>query len=79
MSDVVWEQTVDNNEYQCKVVRVDGQTHEGELVVTRDGDVIHREQVGLAYGAIFGPDVEDVATWQDRCIQVIDDPDQRVT
>lgn len=79
MSDVVWEQTVDNNEYQCQVTRIDGKTHSGELTVTNDGTVIHREEVGLAYGAIFGPDVDDVATWQDRCIQVIDDPDQRVT
>lgn len=77
MSDVVWEQNVDNNEYQCAVKRIAGQTHAGELTVTNDGDVIHREQVGLAYGAIFGPDVDDVATWQDRCIQVIDDPSER--
>lgn len=29
--------------------------------------------VGLAYGAIFGPDVGDVAEWQDRIAAFIDD------
>lgn len=30
------------------------------------------EAVGLAYGARFGPDVDDVATWQERVLKLVD-------
>jgi hypothetical protein len=74
--DVVWKQTVDDGEYQCSVTRVDG--YLGELKIVNDGVVIHHEQVGMAYGAVFGPDMDDVATWQERCIFVIDNVGERV-
>jgi hypothetical protein len=74
---VVWENTVDDNEYQCKVTRLDGDGYRGMLTVTNDGEVIHQEEVGLAYAARFGPDMDDVATWQDRVVQVIDNPSER--
>ena len=38
-----------------------------------DNDVlVHSESVGLSYGAIFGPDVADVALWQDKALAYVD-------
>lgn len=69
----VWEQTVDNGRYRCRVERTGAYT--GTLIVERDGDsgppILSRD-VGLAYQAIFGPDVADVAEWQSLCIEAID-------
>lgn len=31
------------------------------------------EPVGLSYGARFGPDVDDVAAWQDRVLKLVDE------
>jgi hypothetical protein len=33
---------------------------------------IHREVVGLSYGAIFGPDVTDVSEWQRIAVEFVD-------
>jgi hypothetical protein len=34
----------------------------------------HRyEAVTLSYGAVYGPDIDDVAEWQDKCVAVVDD------
>ena len=44
----------------------------GELKI-RDGNrLIHRQEVTLMYGAIFGPDISDVATWQEIATTVVD-------
>jgi hypothetical protein len=69
---VVYQNTIDNNTWEMKVVRVTD--YQGELSVTRvaDGEVVHTAIVGLAYGAIFGPDAADVADWQDAALKVID-------
>ncbi|MBI4623082.1 MAG: hypothetical protein HY736_07675 [Verrucomicrobia bacterium] len=37
-----------------------------------DGKCLHVEPTDLSYGAVFGPDVSDVAGWQDRAQQVVD-------
>jgi hypothetical protein len=37
-----------------------------------DGRCLHVEPTSLSYGALFGPDVSDVAGWQDRAQQVVD-------
>jgi len=39
-----------------------------------NGDaLIHREEnIGLAYGARFGPDVDDVSLWQEKAAEVVD-------
>lgn len=45
----------------------------GELNI-RDGNrLIHRQEVTLMYGAIFGPDIDDVAAWQEIATTVVDD------
>lgn len=67
---IVWDQTVDNSKYVCRVERTGVYT--GELVVSREGTEILREQVGLSYQAIFGPDMDDVAQWRDSAIKAID-------
>ena len=38
-----------------------------------DGDkLVRTEPVGLAYEAVFGPDVADVNKWQERAIDYVD-------
>jgi hypothetical protein len=77
MSDdvVVWENTVDGNTWRCWVTRdPESGGYRGRLRVARvsDGEVIHDEPVGLAYQAIFGPDVADVELWQSTALLAID-------
>ena len=78
---VVWENTVDQGAWHCKVVRVvrDGDGYTGHLTVTRvgDGEVILSREVGLAYGAMFGPDIDDLHYWEQTCIEAIDAQDPR--
>lgn len=38
--------------------------YHGELTLSEGNQVLHRESVGLSYGAIFGPDVADVVAGQ---------------
>ena len=53
----------------------DGDGYQGTLAIFdhQDADrVVHSEPVGIAYAARFGPDVDDVATWQERSADVVD-------
>lgn len=47
---------------------------EGMLQVKQmdSGRILHEEAVRLAYGAPFGPDMSDVARWQEIAIEVVD-------
>ena len=73
----IWKSTLDKR-YLCRVVRIqrrgvkDG--YAGKLTVTdtRHDSVIYEQAVGLAYGAAFGPDVDDVRQWEDLCVDVVD-------
>lgn len=69
---LVWEQTLDKGAYQARVERLN--KYKGQLIVTKvvDGTVLLNEEVGLAYGSIFGPDVDDVAFWQEKTIAAVD-------
>jgi hypothetical protein len=67
---IVWQASVDDDRYECSVYRTG--EYEGELVVTEGERVLLKEDVTLSYGAIFGPDVSDVANWQDKALAVID-------
>jgi hypothetical protein len=42
------------------------------VVDMTDNKVMLDEQVGLSYGAAFGPDMADVGLWQEMCIKVVD-------
>lgn len=68
----IWEATVDGGQFACKVERINENNGTLTVVELISGKELLRESVGLSYGAIFGPDVDDVATWQDRCIEAID-------
>jgi len=66
---IIWSDTLDDR-WLVKVIRIDD--HAGTLVIQDCGKVIHEESVGLSYGAIFGPDTDDVVSWQDKAVKVID-------
>ena len=72
--DVVWEATVDGHTWLAKVVGMESNEYRGILTVTRvsDDKEILREEVGLSYGAKFGPDVDDVNLWAQMVIGAID-------
>lgn len=76
MGEIVWFETVDRGAWSAHVERVAGHEREGILVITDNSNeqIVHSEIVSLSYGAVFGPDVEDVMFWQERAIEVIDDP-----
>ena len=67
---IVWEADLDDK-YHCEVRRTGDYT--GELIM-REGDTeLLKQNVGLAYRAIFGPDVSDVAEWQTICLAKADE------
>jgi hypothetical protein len=70
--DVVWEGTVDDGRFACKVERID-QDH-GRLTarVAESGEVLLDKTVALYFGAVFGPDVSDLGQWMPECIAAID-------
>jgi len=70
--DKVWSATLDDR-YLCEVERTGEYT--GELIIRdtqQNGLELKREAVGLSYQALFGPDVADVATWQNLAIDFVD-------
>lgn len=70
MTDIIWESKLDGV-FDCKVERID--ERRGKLTITDQFDrTLLNEEVGLSYGAMFGPDVADVALWEDMVIKVID-------
>ena len=69
--DLIWEATLDNI-YHCSVVRINKRGGNLRLLETSTGRELLNQDVGLMYGAQFGPDVEDVAKWQDICVAVVD-------
>lgn len=79
---LVWANTVDQGAWRVEVRRLEKEPHKGMLTVwdmqTQEHPVIvHGEVVGLAYEALFGPDIGDVASWEQRVLEVIDNPDLR--
>ena len=70
--EIIWESTVDDGKFHCSVVRLG--EYKGWLKVfeVATNKVLLECETGLAYGAIFGPDVDDVAYWQETCIGAID-------
>jgi hypothetical protein len=69
---LVWWTRLDGR-WQIEVHRIDD--YNGTLCIfdhANQDNLRHSEPVGLAFGAIFGPDVDDVAFWQDKAIDVVD-------
>jgi len=67
---IVWEAKLDDL-YECRVVRAE-EPYQGVLTVAEGDKTLHTQDVALSYNAQFGPDVADVAEWQEICIGVID-------
>ena len=70
---VVWSSRLDGN-YNVKVIWT--APYRGELTIANGDAVLHREPVSLAYNAQFGPDVDDVASWQEAAIAFVDKLEQ---
>ena len=71
--EVIWSSLLDNR-YSIEVIRT--APYRAEFSI-RDGDqVLRTESVGLMYGAIFGPDVSDVAEWQRLSTDFVDNHNQ---
>jgi hypothetical protein len=72
--DLVWSSTLDNR-FIIRVERTGDYT--ADLVIIDNGlegdPEVLREATGLSYRALFGPDVDDVATWQARAIKFVDE------
>lgn len=69
MSQIIFQATLDDK-YDVKVTRIDGYT--GQFTVHCGELELANEVVPLAYGALFGPDIDDVTTWQNRAIEIVE-------
>lgn len=70
---IVWWSRLDNR-YQVEVVSDPDSSGLATLTIydhAQDDTPIHTEQVGLAYGAVFGPDASDVAAWKTIALKVV--------
>ena len=68
--DYIWEYTLDNR-YTCSVVRINKRGGNLRIVENSTGRELLNQDVGLLYGAQFGPDIEDVNKWQSICTAVV--------
>lgn len=72
----VFHSTVDNGAWLVQVQQDPDNGYRGWLCIyKRDGDSWaphHQEETNISYGAPFGPDVSDVAMWQNIGLRVID-------
>ncbi|OGD30034.1 hypothetical protein A2833_02935 [Candidatus Azambacteria bacterium RIFCSPHIGHO2_01_FULL_44_55] len=69
---LVWRNKLDNR-YLIEVHRTDG--YSGKLYIfdhDKNDQEIFSLDVGLSYGATFGPDVADVQEWQEKALDFID-------
>ena len=73
LTDVVWSSDVDDGEFSVMVVQDGDNTGILTVTVNETKEELIDERVTLAYGALFGPDAEDVSLWKDRAIEVIDE------
>lgn len=71
MSEIIWESVLDNR-YTCSVTRIAKRGGNLKVVETSTGRELLSQDVGLMYGATFGPDIEDLEKWQDICVAVVD-------
>ena len=72
MSNLIWNATLDDGAYECEVKRLSHSKGQLTVVETATNELILNKEVGLSYGAQFGPDVDDVAHWQEMIIEVVD-------
>lgn len=65
----VWTATLDEK-YTITVVRTN--PYRATLTLSEGERILHQASVGLMYDAMFGPDVEDVESWQELATRFID-------
>jgi hypothetical protein len=73
---MVWSSMLDNK-FTVQVARA--APYRGELTITDGEKTPHREPVGLSFDALFGPDVADVAEWQEIAIAFVEQTSAVVT
>lgn len=68
---LVWQSMLDEV-FDCRVVHT--APYRGRLTVTdtSDSSVLMEKEVNLSYDAKFGPDVLDVESWQQMCVNAVD-------
>lgn len=67
---IIWEAKLDDI-YDCKVTRLS--EYKGKLTMINQFDrILLEKEVGLLYGAVFGPDIDDISYWEELCVEVID-------
>lgn len=71
MNELLWQNTVDRT-WKVSVVRTSERLGLLEISRLSDGSKIYSEVVSLAYGAVFGPDYDDVFQWEQIALKVID-------
>lgn len=69
--DKVWESKLDKK-FECKVERTSKYQGHLSVIDVETKEVLLDQDVGLSYGAMFGPDMGDVAYWQDLCVEAVD-------
>ena len=69
--EIIWASLLDNT-YECFVSRLSENQGQLRVVNTDTKEVLLDQEVALSYGAPFGPDVDDLAYWQDLCAQIVD-------
>lgn len=74
-NDLVWSNSFDGGRYVASVIRT--RPYHGLLSMTREGKVVFQMEVGIAYDAPFGPDMEDVVDWEGMCTKAADEDYQR--
>jgi len=67
----IWQAELDGK-YKCSVTRINKRGGTLRVEDTESGKILLEQDVGLLYGAQFGPDVEDVEKWQGICVAVVD-------
>ena len=65
----VWSSRLDGR-FTVKVIWI--APYRGELTIADGAIVLYREPVSLSYNAQFGPDVDDVRSWQESAIAFVD-------
>ncbi|UDL15962.1 hypothetical protein QEH42_gp256 [Microbacterium phage Pumpernickel] len=69
--DTIWSATLDKK-WLVEVTGHEDSQYRGTLTIKDGDEVVFTQEVGVSYGAMFGPDVDDVATWQTIAINYID-------
>jgi hypothetical protein len=67
---IVWSSMLDGK-YTVEVTRT--APYRAELTIADGRNVLHRQPVGHCFDALFGPDLDDVHSWQATAIRFVDD------